>query len=65
MELVNAKYKTEFEILYLPLVRNTEKQFKTGLKFGIIILIILLFPFLFIKLYFGINIFEKYSAASS
>lgn len=59
MELVNTKYKTDFDILYLPLVRNTEQQFRKGLKFGLFLIVLFLAPLLFIKLYFGISLFQR------
>jgi hypothetical protein len=59
MELVNVLYPTDFDILYLPLVRNTEKQFTKGVKYGLLLLIVLSVPFVLVKYFLDYSIFSK------
>jgi hypothetical protein len=59
MEVVNFTFKTNFDILYIPLVRNTEQQFKKGIKYGIFLLILFIAPLIAIKYFFEIEFFKE------
>ena len=60
IDVVNLKYSTDFDILFIKLVRNTENQFKKGFTYGAVILLIMIIPLIVIRYLFGISFFNTY-----
>ena len=60
VDLVNLKYKTDFDILFIKLVRNTEVQFKKGFLYGVCLVIFATVPFIAVRYFTQYSFFDRY-----
>ena len=64
VDLVNLKYKTDFDILFIKLVRNTEVQFKKGCLYGVCLVIFSTLPFIAVRYFTQYSFFDRYFVVS-